>query len=68
MFSSNNGVSHKRVLGTIGFIALVIFMFTTTDHKGEAVTAVEYITMAAIFGTVIEKFNRYNTKESEIEQ
>lgn len=57
MFSNSEGTSHKRVLGTIGFIALIVFLFTSSEiHKAEAVAAVEYITIATVFGTVIEKF------------
>jgi len=57
MFSNNEGTSHKRVLGTIGFISLTIFLFTVGDtHKTEAISAVEYITIATVFGTVVEKF------------
>lgn len=57
MFANNEGTSHKRVLGTIGFISLIIFLFTCGDAmKTEAVSAVEYLTIATIFGTVVEKF------------
>ena len=57
MFSNSEGTSHKRVLGTIGFIALIVFLFTSSDaHKTAAVAAVEYITIATVFGTVVEKF------------
>ena len=57
MFANNEGTSHKRVLGTIGFISLVIFLFTCKEaHKEEAIAAVEYLTIATVFGTVIEKF------------
>ncbi len=57
MFSNQEGTSHKRVLGTIGFISLVVFMFTAkNEHKEVAVNAVEYITIATVFGTVVEKF------------
>lgn len=57
MFSNSEGTSHKRVLGTIGFISLIVFLFTSGDtHKAEAVSAVEYITIATVFGTVVEKF------------
>jgi hypothetical protein len=57
MFSNSNGTSHKRVLGTIGFISLIIFLFICNDEfKKEAMYAVEYITIATISGTVIEKF------------
>ena len=57
MFANNEGTSHKRVLGTIGFISLIVFLFICDNsHKEIAVQAVEYLTMATVFGTVIEKF------------
>jgi len=57
MFANNEGTSHKRVLGTIGFISLVIFLFTCSeDHQPQAISAVEYLTIATVFGTVVEKF------------
>lgn len=66
MFSNNEGTSYKRVLGTVGFISLVIFLFTSGEaHKAEAVSAVEYITIATVFGTVVEKFanNKNNSTQ-----
>lgn len=63
MFSSKEGVSHKRVLGAIGFISLIIYMFIyQTDISVEAV---EYATMAYGLGTVAEKFSRRSKKEIE---
>jgi hypothetical protein len=57
MFSNNEGTSHKRVLGTIGFLSLIVFLFIAGEqHKEVAVSAVEYITIATVFGTVVEKF------------
>ena len=57
MFANNEGTSHKRVLGSIGFISLVIFLFTCSeDHQPQAIAAVEYLTIATVFGTVVEKF------------
>lgn len=57
MFANNEGTSHKRVLGTIGFLSLIVFLFTCNhSHKEIAVQAVEYLTIATVFGTVIEKF------------
>ena len=64
MFSSSEGVSHKRVLGAIGFISLVIAMFTT--HSERVVEAVEFCTIAYGLGSVAEKFsNRYGSKEGQ---
>jgi hypothetical protein len=57
MFSNEQGTSHKRVLGTLGFISLIVFLFTCGEaHKSVAVSAVEYLTIATVFGTVLEKF------------
>jgi len=57
MFSNGEGTSHKRVLGTIGFLSLVVFLFISTpDQKSKAVEAVEYMTIDMVFGTVVEKF------------
>ena len=58
MFSSREGTSHKRVLGAIGFISLVIFMFTcsSVENTNTIIEAVEYTTIAYGLGTVAEKF------------
>ena len=70
MFSGKRGeVSHKRVLGTIGFVALVATMVANSFyHKdiapsAELVSAVEYLVIATIFGSVIEKFSNDAKKE-----
>jgi len=57
MFSSSDGVSHKRVLGAIGFVSLIIYMFIYKELK--AIEAVEYISIAYGIGTVAEKFKPY---------
>lgn len=60
MFSGESGVSHKRVLGTIGFFAIVITMlinsFYELNPSPELISAVEYLVMSTVFGSVIEKF------------
>jgi hypothetical protein len=64
MFSNEQGTSHKRVLGTLGFLCLIVFLFTCKENvKAEAIAAVEFITISAIFGTVVEKFagNKLNS-------
>jgi hypothetical protein len=59
MFSNAEGTSHKRVLGTIGFISLVVLLFIADEgHKDEVISAVEYMTIATVFGTVVEKFTK----------
>lgn len=58
MFSSSEGISHKRILGAIGFLALVVFMFVSGNER--VIEAVEFCTIAYGLGTVAEKFsNRY---------
>jgi len=63
MLSEASGtVSSKRVIGFLGFMALAVTMvcnsFTTLDiaPAPELVTAVEYITIGALFGTSLDKF------------
>ena len=63
MLSEASGViSSKRVIGFLGFMALAITMicnsFTTLDiaPAPELVSAVEYITIGALFGTSLDKF------------
>jgi len=53
MFSVKDGVSHKRVLGALGFITLIIYMFIY--HDTTSVEAVEYVTIAYGLGRVAEK-------------
>jgi hypothetical protein len=60
MFSSSEGASHKRFLGGIGFLSLIIYMFAHKDIK--AIEAVEYITIAYGLGTVAEKFTNKNNE------
>jgi hypothetical protein len=61
MFSSSEGASHKRVLGAVGFISLIIYMFVHKDEK--AIEAVEYISIAYGIGTVAEKFTKNGNQE-----
>ena len=60
MFSSKEGVSHKRVLGSIGFLALVFVLVVNSFYElnpaPEIVHAVEYLVMSTVFGSVLEKF------------
>jgi hypothetical protein len=59
MFSNAEGTSHKRVLGTVGFLSLVVLLFIADEgHKDEVISAVEYMTIATVFGTVVEKFTK----------
>ena len=64
MFSNSEGTSHKRILGTIGFISLVVFLFTCApDQKDMTINAIEYMTITMVFGTVIEKFVPKNLEQ-----
>jgi hypothetical protein len=66
MLSSSEGVSHKRVLGTIGFLALILTMLVNSFYElnpsPELITAVEYLVMSTVFGSVIEKFTNGSKK------
>ena len=66
MFSAKEEVSHKRVLGALGFIALIVYMFI--HHDAASVEAVEYVTIAYGLGTVAEKFVKKSKPESETQQ
>ena len=64
MFSSSEGVSHKRVLGALGFISLIVFMFINQSDR--VVEAVEFCTIAYGLGTVAEKFSKkYGSQEGQ---
>jgi hypothetical protein len=66
MFSSKEGVSHKRVLGALGFISLIVYMFIHQDII--SVEAVEYVTIAYGLGTVAEKFVKKPKIDPEIQE
>jgi hypothetical protein len=66
MFSSKEGVSHKRVLGALGFISLIVYMFIHQDIV--SVEAVEYVTIAYGLGTVAEKFVKKPKIDPEIQE
>lgn len=69
MFNSKGDVSHKRVLGAIGFLALIVCMVISIFVKPEVelskrlIEAVEYISIAYGLGTVVEKFANKNNNE-----
>lgn len=64
MFSSTEGVSHKRVLGALGFVSLIVFMFINQTDR--VVEAVEFCTIAYGLGTVAEKFSKkYGSQEGQ---
>jgi hypothetical protein len=66
MFSSKEGVSHKRVLGALGFLSLIIYMFIYQDTT--SIEAVEYVTIAYGLGTVAEKFAKKPKIEPEVQE
>jgi hypothetical protein len=73
MLSTAQGeVSHKRVLGALGFLALIICMVITLYCKFELevakrlIEAVEYISIAYGLGTVAEKFANKNETNNQI--
>ncbi len=61
LISSSQTVSSKRVVGIVGFLALLItFIYDVFSGKQlildvEVVKAIEYITIGALFGTSLDK-------------
>ena len=61
LISSSQNVSSKRVVGIVGFTALLItFFYDVFSGKQliidvEIVKAIEYITIGALFGTSLDK-------------
>jgi hypothetical protein len=69
---SGGDVSVKRVIGFLGFVCLLVIMFINALYPKTVapvpvlINAIEYIVIAALFGTSIEKFaNRNKTDDSE---
>ena len=69
---SGGDVSVKRVIGFLGFVCLLVIMFINALYPKTVapvpvlVNAIEYIVIAALFGTSIEKFaNRNKQDDSE---
>mgnify|MGYP003423323673 CR=1 FL=1 len=62
LLSTDEKVSSKRTLGVIGMFSLIILMVWNVFNCKEGITtttlidAVLYITIAALFGTSLEKF------------
>jgi hypothetical protein len=48
--------SVKRLIGLTGFISLIVVMFLERTPNAEVINAVEYIVIAALFGTSIDHF------------
>ncbi|MEY4332361.1 MAG: hypothetical protein RLZZ196_1099 [Bacteroidota bacterium] len=61
MFSSSEGVSHKRVISV--FAVFCIAAYTFIYHSDRGLEALEYIAIAYGIGTVAEKFVKSNKNE-----
>jgi len=57
-------ISHKRILGIMGFLSLTGAMLYNSVYpkefnpSPELIKAVYWMTMSAMFGTVLEKFSK----------
>lgn len=72
VFSEDGDKSSKRVVGVLGFLILAAALILQIIVKFPApadnlVSAIEYITIACFFGTVIEKFKYSNFRKSRIQ-
>jgi hypothetical protein len=62
-------VSSKRVIGFVGFVSLLIIMFInalwskSVAPANYLVDAIQYIVIAAMFGTVADKFSKHTSKQ-----
>jgi hypothetical protein len=54
MFSSSEGVSHKRVISVVAVICIGVYAFMYKSMR--SIEALEYIAIAYGLGTVVEKF------------
>ena len=72
VLSEDGDKSSKRVIGVLGFLilaaALILQIIVKFPEPADnLVSAIEYITIACIFGTVIEKFKYSNFRKSKIQ-
>lgn len=64
-------VSSKRVIGVVGFVSLLVIMFVNALYSKSIapaeylVDAIEYIVIAAMFGTVVDKFSNHVKKQDD---
>ena len=64
-------ISSKRVIGFVGFVSLLIIMFVNALYSKSIapaeylVDAIEYIVIAAMFGTVVDKFSNHVKKQDD---
>ena len=65
---NNESISHKRLIGLLGFLFLTASMFISVVSKRtltpspDLIEAVKYITVAALFGNTLEKFAYRNNQ------
>lgn len=66
-------ISSKRVIGFVGFFSLLLIMFINALYSksiapsSPLIDAIEYIVIAALFGTSLEKFaNGEKSKDTEV--
>lgn len=64
-------ISSKRVIGFVGFVSLLIVMFVNALYSKSIapaeylVDAIKYIVIAAMFGTVADKFSNHAKKQDD---
>jgi len=64
-------ISSKRVIGFVGFVSLLVIMFVNALYSKSIapvkylVDAIEYIVIAAMFGTVADKFSNQQKKQDD---
>ncbi len=65
MFSSSEGVSHKRVISVFAVICIGVYAFMYKSMR--SIEALEYIAIAYGLGTVVEKFTNNGKKQTNTE-
>ena len=63
MFSSSEGVSHKRVISILAVCSIATYTFMYKSDRG--LEALEYIAIAYGLGTVVEKFAKNGNQEGQ---
>lgn len=63
MFSSSEGVSHKRVISVFAVICIGVYAFMYKSVR--SIEALEYIAIAYGLGTVAEKFANNGKEHSK---
>lgn len=64
--SRSGDISSKRVIGVVGFLALIVMMFINALYpksiapSHELISAIEYIVIAALFSASVDKFSYKN--------